>query len=393
MRISASISILFFYLLGLNVNAQQSQSLRQKQEALLQNIEATSKEIKHIKAQERQSNQELNLIQKQIKDRQDLMLNVSEQLDSTNTNIDQINSNIIILDQSISQLKSQYGTLMKAYYRKKKLEHPLLSLLNVNGLNEAFIKWRHMAQYQDFLTEKLSQINNKTKSLNKQKNQLQLQEKQQRNILKLQESQQSLLAEEQAAKQKLVEKYSNNAKSLEATLSKQQSESKKLSQQLATIIAAKIKKDVKIDSNEKITNTEKTVRNVLTKKLPWPIDQSRISSRYGLQSHPKLKSIKVDNKGLDFESSSNNEVKAILDGSIVDVVSMVGFDYVLVINHGEYLTAYSKLSNVLVKKGQIVQQGEILGTARSNNSGNFELHFEMFKGKQNLDPEKWLEKR
>ena len=63
----------------------------------------------------------------------------------------------------------------------------------------------------------------------------------------------------------------------------------------------------------------------------------------------------------------------------------------ILIKHGEYFTVYAKLVNVQVKVGQEVNVGDILATVFTDDvEQKTELHFEIFKAKQALNPENWL---
>jgi len=61
------------------------------------------------------------------------------------------------------------------------------------------------------------------------------------------------------------------------------------------------------------------------------------------------------------------------------------------VKHGEYFTVYAKLQDVQVKIGQEINAGDILATVFTNDfEQKTELHFEIFKSKQALNPEAWL---
>ena len=59
----------------------------------------------------------------------------------------------------------------------------------------------------------------------------------------------------------------------------------------------------------------------------------------------------------------------------------------VIISHGTYYTVYSNIADVNVSRGDQVQAGQAIGRLGSRNS---ELHFEIWKEKQRLNPEKWI---
>ena len=52
-----------------------------------------------------------------------------------------------------------------------------------------------------------------------------------------------------------------------------------------------------------------------------------------------------------------------------------------------------RVLEVAVKKGQKVKVGDKLGEIYTDNDGISELHFQLWKGGQKLNPESWLAKR
>ncbi len=78
-------------------------------------------------------------------------------------------------------------------------------------------------------------------------------------------------------------------------------------------------------------------------------------------------------------------------------VDFVSDDYgsygqMLILNHGSgYYTLYAHLSDILVARGANVTSGQVI--AKAGDSGSLkgtELHFEVRKGRQSLDPLDWL---
>jgi murein DD-endopeptidase MepM/ murein hydrolase activator NlpD len=118
-----------------------------------------------------------------------------------------------------------------------------------------------------------------------------------------------------------------------------------------------------------------------------------VSSAFGEQEHPDLKGIKIRNNGINIISQKNANARAVFDGEVTRVLSVPNFNNVVIIRHGDYLTVYSNLDEVFVKKGATVKTKEEIGTIFTDHE-NFktELHFEIWKGKTLLDPLRWLAK-
>lgn len=104
----------------------------------------------------------------------------------------------------------------------------------------------------------------------------------------------------------------------------------------------------------------------------------------------------IQNSGIDFTNNQTFDVVAVLDGTITNIKEDKLLGKIVEINHNnEYVSIYQSLSEVNVKKGDNVSQGQILGKSGTNeldkDLGNH-LHFELYIGGQIVDPLLYLDK-
>ncbi len=127
--------------------------------------------------------------------------------------------------------------------------------------------------------------------------------------------------------------------------------------------------------------------------LPWPVENGVISSTFGEHFHPVLKQVKTKNNGIDVLTDENMKSRAVFEGEVTRVISIPNYNYVVMIRHGEYLTVYSNLSEVYVKKGDKVETKQSIGKVYTDKKEmKTEIHFELWKGKTLLNPANWLAK-
>jgi len=101
----------------------------------------------------------------------------------------------------------------------------------------------------------------------------------------------------------------------------------------------------------------------ITKKFKVPIENAIISGVYGSQRILNGKP-KWPHYGLDFAADKGTKIKAMLDGIVTlaepDLFYTGG---TLIFDHGHGIsTLYMHMEKILVKKGQKVKQGDIIGT-------------------------------
>lgn len=104
----------------------------------------------------------------------------------------------------------------------------------------------------------------------------------------------------------------------------------------------------------------------------------------------------IQNSGVDFISEKVFDIVAVLDGTVTDVKEDESLGKIVEIKHEkDYITIYQSLSEISVKKGDAVTQGQIIGKSGTNEldkaMGNH-LHFEFYSNGQVVDPMLYLGK-
>jgi murein DD-endopeptidase MepM/ murein hydrolase activator NlpD len=122
--------------------------------------------------------------------------------------------------------------------------------------------------------------------------------------------------------------------------------------------------------------------------LRSPLEFSRVTSSFTLaRYHPILK-INRPHLGVDFGAPTGTPVRAVADG----VVTLAGphgghGNYIQLDHDGPYETSYSHLSAILVKRGQTVHQGDIIGrVGMTGLATGPHLHYQFFVNGQYKNP-------
>ncbi len=127
-------------------------------------------------------------------------------------------------------------------------------------------------------------------------------------------------------------------------------------------------------------------------KLTWPIKKGFVSRKFGLQEHPTIPGIKVNNPGVGLQTAKNAEVRAVYSGTVMTVAEIPGAGKLVMVSHGNYFTVYSKLKSTTVKKGDEISFGQIIGVVNTDPKGVTELGFQIWKDTEKQNPELWLSK-
>lgn len=129
-------------------------------------------------------------------------------------------------------------------------------------------------------------------------------------------------------------------------------------------------------------------------RLPFPVTgRYKIVRKFGRQPHPTLPHVQTENTGIDIETSQGAAVRSVYGGTVSFVIPRAeGYNAVVMVRHGRYLTVYGGLGSVKVKQGDKVAAGETIGAvfADPNDGGRSILHFEVRRERQKLNPVAWV---
>ena len=125
-------------------------------------------------------------------------------------------------------------------------------------------------------------------------------------------------------------------------------------------------------------------------ELMWPVDRGVITERFGVRVHPVI-GTKTNHPGVQIAAEPGSTVRVVNDGVVYRVMPIQGFGDVVFVNHGEYNTAYGNLSNIYVRRNQVLSEGDVIGLSGDSQSILGEAIFFLIRdGSENVDPERWL---
>ena len=129
-----------------------------------------------------------------------------------------------------------------------------------------------------------------------------------------------------------------------------------------------------------ITNTfQLDLEKIEEKAWAYPLPDARVISPYGgARRH----------SGVDLKTKPSDEIYAAFDGEVVASGPYYGYGNCIRIKHAYGLeTLYSHQSKNMVKKGDKVKAGQVIGlTGRTGRATTEHLHFEVSFGGKRLDP-------
>ncbi len=124
-------------------------------------------------------------------------------------------------------------------------------------------------------------------------------------------------------------------------------------------------------------------------RLIVPVNSIEIIKDFGRTINPLTGTISLNN-GIDVSVAENTEVLCIADGIVESIEIIPSLNNVIIIKHpGGFTTVYAVLGRILVKKGETVRTGMVIGYSGST-ADNQSFHFEIWKNDSPLDPKSWI---
>ena len=118
----------------------------------------------------------------------------------------------------------------------------------------------------------------------------------------------------------------------------------------------------------------------------WPV-RGKVITGYGAKTNGKA------NDGINLAVPEGTPIKAAEDGVVAySGNELKGYGNLVLVRHSNgYVTAYAHASELLVKRGDAIKRGQVIAkSGQSGEVGSPQLHFEIRKGSQPVDPLQFL---
>jgi len=398
--------IFCFLLIFINffIFAQDKTTLEQNKKQIESEISYNQKLLDETSKDKKKSLQQVVLLNNNIKKREKLISTLNDESSRLTREINRNNAVIDSLEKRLQQLRSDYAKMILVAQKTENIYTLLAFVFAADDFNQAYLRLRHLQQLKEARQQQAKQITEMQSIIQERIDELTKRKKERDEVLQSTQHERNKLSEDKDKLNTEVQALEKKEKELKKTLEAKQKEARNLEKAIQKLIEEEIRKaeearraanaDKTKGSDFALTPAEVALSNDFASnqgRLPWPVERGVVSSEYGEHPHPALKNVKVQNNGIDIITSSKSDALAIFSGTVSGVWKMPGFNNVIMIRHGEYITVYSKLETVLVKVGDQVTTRQKIGTIHTDAvSGATELHFELWKGKTLQNPSLWL---
>ncbi|MGJ8743422.1 murein hydrolase activator EnvC family protein [Polaribacter sp.] len=400
------ISILAFILSGFSVLGQTRKQLETERIKLQNEIKQVNSLLFNEQKKEKNALEDLNNLNQKIEVRNKLIYTINLEAKALSKEINGNEKEIKALNKKLSELKEDYADMIFKSYKSKSQQSKTMFLLSSQNFYQAYKRLEYMKQYTAFRKKQGEEISIQTSIVQKLNDSLLIQKKSKDRLLSAEKNEKSKIETDKKRKEFLIAAIKKKENSYKRDLRKKIAQEKDVAAKIDKIIRdaiAKANKKVKVKpkstkKNEFILTPE--AKALATKfelnkgKLPWPVKEGLVTRRFGVQAHPTIKGITVNSTGLHINTKKGVFAESVFNGKVLAIqLTSEGRKNVLV-QHGNYITAYNNLESILVKKDDNVVTGQKIGKIFTDKvSGKTKLIFVLFKNTKRLNPSSWILKR
>jgi len=389
-------SIIFFLIVGSVCSAQSISDLQKKKQDAVREIEYTTKLLQEVQQDQRSSLSRLHLINNRIEQRNTIITSIKSEIKLYQEFIDNNSMVIEMLENDVEEIKKEYAKLIRSAYRNRNINDKILFLFSAENVNQAHRRFLYMKRYTAYRENQAELIETIQTLLSKQVGKLEHQKNIKQNLFKETQNETAQLTKEKSQQSLEYRKLQSRQGSLRRKLRQQQQIERQLERQIQQIIAEEAGKSKGTgETGFALTPEQKLIGDNFAqnkRRLPWPVERGIVTEHFGIHRHPVLTNVQIENNGVNIATEAGSKVRAVFKGEVSRVFGISGGNMAVIIRHGKYLSVYSNLNEVLVKKGDPVSAKQIIGTVfYDKEEGNKSiLKFQIWHENQKLNPEDWI---
>lgn len=418
--------------------------VRAEQQANKKAIKETSQKITVNTRETKRLLSQLQALEGEIAEKNREIGVMREGIDSIDSDITQVNDSIGLIEKRFEVMRANYAAQLRQVQRSRMAMDAISFLFSSESFGNAWQRVRYMRQVNKWRGRNARRMKAMGDSLTERRRQLDALKSSRRTAMARLSLAQKQLQGKQQDTDRLVASLKAQGSSLRAVLNEKEQKQRQLDRELEKLIAeeqrreekrrreeaaakAKAEKEAasKAKAEKAAGNGTGTAKSGTTTPVPAPAKSNKeapaavadadraltgsfesnkgrllfpVSGRYrvvrgfGRQKHPELEHVETDNSGIDIEALGGGSARAVFDGRVSEIFRQPGYNTIVMVRHGNFLTIYANIDKLSVKKGDTVKAGQAIGTifADPDEDGRLILHFELRKERTKLNPLLWV---
>ncbi len=409
---------------SVQLHAQSRKQLENKRKKVQADIEYTRQILKKTSQKKSAALHNLNTVNSIIGQRVQVIGDLKEEISVVDNEIQGKAATYESLQRDFLQEKLKLRkTIIKAY-KTRKNANELAFVFASSSFRQALRRLKYLKRLSEYRTFLIGQIDAKKDSVKHGLVVLENGKKEKQVLLSDEEKEKQELEKDKQEKKQLVNSLSGQESTLKKRIRENEVAISKLNSAISSMIAQEIaasrrkaqqaaaknkpktpavarqtgagKSPPKQPASEPVVTLTPEAREISNSfeanrgSLIWPVERGYISQGFGVHPHPDLAGITIINNGIDITTSDGTDARAVFKGTVSAIINIPGQEKAVLVNHGEYFTVYSRLSQVYVTRGQQISSKQAIGKVWTDSEGKTMLQFQVWKGQVKQNPALWL---
>lgn len=377
-----------------NTTREQINNLREQIETYTERLGFATERYQQMYQQYRELERVITLQQERIRQMRREQAQITEELEL-------IEENMADLEQQLKDMVSEYKQTLTFLYKNGRTTE-LALLLSSTSFNQLLVRSYYLGKFDEFRQAQMGRIEQTQEDLiTSRLDLMQTRERNQQAIAAIE--QETLELEERKQQQERnVTLLRRDRDNIQEQVDIRQRQLDELSSALDNLIAEeeRIRREesagTRVMRSERVMNDEelKAVAEAFRNskgRLPRPVDNGTITQKFGLRIHPVF-GTRTNNPGVEISAPSRSTVRVVNDGYVIGVENLPNFGNSVLVHHGGFYTVYGNLSEIYVRRNQVLNRNDVIGLSGDDNSLMGEvLFFVVREGTSDLNPEEWLQ--
>jgi septal ring factor EnvC (AmiA/AmiB activator) len=322
MNAAKSILVLISIWLVLPAKAQSRKELEDKKRKAQEEISMTRQVLEETQKKKKQTLNNLVLLGKLIRNQNELIETIREEISSVEEEIAMKSNLISDLEYALEQEKKRLAKVMVQSYKSRSQFSRLAFVFSAQSFNQAVSRIKYIRKLASFQKNLIHNIRDRKMEVNEKLLELEGVKHKKGRLLGTEESERRQLERDRLTKDQLAKSLGGKERELRKKLNAQQQALKRLDQAIRNLIAKEMesqRRSAAPSRNTAPANTESTTSSsaksgstapatALTPetmalsaafatnrgKLPWPLERGVITQGFGTYQHPELRSVTLE---------------------------------------------------------------------------------------------------
>lgn len=309
------------------------------------------------------------------------------------TRIEATRAQLSVLEDQLAFLKDHYARYVTSVYKTGR-HYDAELLFTSSSLTQFAVRNQYLRRFSDQRRKDAERIREKQHELEEFQARAAKDLSEERRLIAEKGAEEDRLATLAKERRRTLDKIRKDKSMLARELARQVRSAREMETMIARLVEAERMRKAKATVDRQLPRLPQPAigdAEFERKKgrLRWPVPEGNIVARFGPQRHPTLRTV-TQNTGIDIAVRPGTSVTAVAPGEVATIWWLPTYGNLVILNHQNgYRTVYTHLADVDVIEGQVVNEGDVIGSSGDTLEGP-RLHFEVWKDREKQNPEQWL---